>query len=307
MYSNAGYLSPEEAKIYAPGDRTRFFHQEYRSPEQTSLEDLTCPLRINSCGVTRLLTVHPVKVYRPRGREDYQLIYIASGQVHFFFDNTETIVTAGHMVLYRPGEIQYYVAYSEESPESYWVHFTGYDVEKLVDFFPRNGSASILSCGISPHYQEIYQQMIRELQLFRPEFSNFLALLFQQLLVQVKRHITESSAKNSRMSHEIQQAILYFNENMTSDIVIADYAKKHHMSISWFIQNFRQQVGISPLKYLTTLKINRAKEFLESDEYTISEICSIIGYKDPLYFSKLFKKATGLSPSEYKKTLYKTP
>ena len=64
--------------------------------------------------------------YRPKGRLDYQIIYIASGLGHFHFDKpeNETIVPAGNMVLFRPKELQKYEYYGEDKTEVYWIHFT---------------------------------------------------------------------------------------------------------------------------------------------------------------------------------------
>lgn len=87
---------------------------------------------------------------------------------------------------------------------------------------------------------------------------------------------------------------------LPKDIEIEDYAKSRHMSCCWFIRCFKQQMGVPPLKYLTQIRINRARELLTGTDYTISEISEIAGYNNPLYFSKLFKKQTGVSPKAYR-------
>ena len=69
-----------------------------------SLIHISKPLVVGSCGNYRVLSHPKMPTYRPRGRLDYQIIYIASGKAHFHFDNAEneTIIPAGNMVLYRP-------------------------------------------------------------------------------------------------------------------------------------------------------------------------------------------------------------
>ena len=66
------------------------------------------PLFIGSCGTYHLYTVEKLPTHRPKGRLDYQLLYIASGRAHFYFDGKPTVVEAGNMVLYRPREEQRY-------------------------------------------------------------------------------------------------------------------------------------------------------------------------------------------------------
>ena len=70
---------------------------------------------VGSCGTYRLSSHPKLPTYRPRGRLDYQIIYITAGCGHFHFDNVddETIVPAGNIVLYRPKEFQKY-EYSSE-------------------------------------------------------------------------------------------------------------------------------------------------------------------------------------------------
>ncbi len=73
------------------------------------------------------------------------------------------------------------------------------------------------------------------------------------------------------------------------------------MSTSWFIRNFKLYTGSTPLNYILNIRISNAQSLLENTKYNITEIAAITGYDNPLYFSRLFKKQTGLSPSEYRK------
>ena len=93
-------------------------------------KDKKHPLFVGSAGVYHLFTRPRLPTHRPRGRLDYQLLYIASGKAHFYFDKSDkdTVVTAGHIVIYRPKEPQRYVYYGTEQTEVYWVHFTGGNV-----------------------------------------------------------------------------------------------------------------------------------------------------------------------------------
>lgn len=283
---------------------TAFFnHQE------TDLVDLSRPLRINSCGTYRLVSKPSMATVRPSGREDYQLIYIAAGQAHFTFGSEEKLLSAGHMVLYLPGQPQYYTYYLKDAPEVYWVHFTGAaaaaltaSLQQLADL--KNTEAPYFASGILPEYQSLYLYMIRELQVARPGYEELLPLLFQQLLVLVKRHLAEGSLKQYRLRSEIEQAVHYFNENLASPIEIEAYAQSQHMSCCWFIRSFKQQMGMPPLQYLISVRMNRAMELLEGTEYTVTEIGSMVGYENPLYFSKLFKKQTGKSPTEFRKAIW---
>ena len=106
---------------------------------------------------------------------------------------------------------------------------------------------------------------------------------------------------NSFAHHEIEYATNYFNEHYNEDINIAEYAASRNMSTSWFIRNFKLYTKTTPLNYILSIRIANTQSLLENTKYNITEIAAIAGYDNPLYFSRLFKKQTGLSPSEYRK------
>ena len=80
-----------------------------------------------------------------------------------------------------------------------------------------------------------------------------------------------------------------------------DYAAERGMSISWFIRNFKQYANTTPMQYIVSLRITNAQMLLETTNYNVTEIGNIVGYDNPLYFSRIFKKQKGVSPSEYRK------
>ena len=96
-----------------------YINSGYLNNSLVDFKDKSKPLVVGSCGTFHVLTQPKLPTYRPRWRIDYQLIYIASGKGHFFFDGKEEIVPAGHMVLYRPKEMQKYIYYGSDQTEVY--------------------------------------------------------------------------------------------------------------------------------------------------------------------------------------------
>ena len=85
-----------------------YANSAYLNNTLQAIKDKSKPLIVTSCGTYRLYTKPKLPTLRPRGRVDYQLLYIAAGKAHFYFNEKEQIITAGHMVLFRPKEPQKY-------------------------------------------------------------------------------------------------------------------------------------------------------------------------------------------------------
>ena len=81
------------------------------------------------------------------------------------------------------------------------------------------------------------------------------------------------------------------------------YAKQNHVSTNWFIRNFKMYTGTTPKQFILQKRINNAETLLQNKQYNIKEIAQIIGYDNPLYFSRIFQRTKGISPSEYRKNI----
>lgn len=274
----------------------------YLGEPHEDIVNSTKPILITAVGYYRVHTSYIIETERPNGRGDYQLLYIAAGKAHFFFDGKERIVTKGNMVLFRPGETQIYYLYASEKPETYWVHFTGANVDVLLDYYEMPKGENVFFTGTSPDYQWLFRQMIQELQLRRVNYEDLLNMNLRHIFLMINRYLKEDMRIGSDMLNEIEKATHFFNENYNQKISIEEYAQKHHMSSCWFIRSFKQIVKTTPMQYIVSMRITNAMNLMDNTDYNISQVAAAVGYDNPLYFSRLFNKYTGMSPSEYKKS-----
>ena len=207
----------------------------------------------------------------------------------------------GNMVLFRPGEPQEYLFYTADNPEFYWVHFTGSDVEGLLNRCQMVRGENVFFTGLSPDYQWAFRQMIQELRMRRANYADLLALDLQRIFLTANRYMNESKSLGANIMEVIEKATHYFNENYNKPINIMQYALEHDYTPSWFIQNFKHATNITPLQYIVSQRVMNAIFLLENTNYSINQIASVVGYDNPLYFSRLFKKHTGISPRNYRK------
>ena len=100
--------------------------------------------------------------------------------------------------------------------------------------------------------------------------------------------------------HKIEQVLIKMENDIKDNLTIADYAAEVHLSVDRFSHLFSETMGISPHKYMLEIKINKAKQLFRQTDLNVREVAEFVGISDPLYFSRLFKKQTGVTPTDYR-------
>ena len=115
------------------------------------------------------------------------------------------------------------------------------------------------------------------------------------------RRMSEDATKESGfVRDEMERAKEYFLKHYNEEINIEQYAASRNMSTSWFGKSFSAAVGKSPKQFILDLRILNAQMLLETSDGTVSEIARIVGYENSLYFSRLFRRVKGVSPTKYR-------
>ena len=280
-----------------------YTNSAYIGEMHEDIVDTSKPILVTAAGYFRLEKTPVFETVRPEPRGDYQLLYISSGKLHLYEDGEERIITKGNMILFRPGKPQFYNIYLEDKPETYWVHFTGSDVDTLLDYYEMPKDEKVFFTGTSPDYQWLYKQMIQELQLCRVNYEDLLNMNLRHIFLMINRFLKEGTELDADALNEVERATHYFNENYNQNICIKDYAADRHMSDCWFNRTFKKVTKVTPIQYIISLRITSAINLLENTDHNIKQIASMVGYDDEYYFSRLFKKQTGQSPTAYRKML----
>lgn len=278
-----------------------FVNSGYLHDSRAPIKDKSRPLIVTSCGTYRLKTVKRLPTWRPKGRLDYQLLYIVSGKGHFYFHGEDRVVYAGRMVLIQSRQEQHYEYFGEDKPEVYWVHFTGSDVKNILRSYNIPMDDPIFYSGASSTYSYLFKEMINELQNCKTGYEDLLTMYLRQIFLLVQRtRQEERPTVSTYIQEEMEFARRYFNEHYNEPISIQEYAESRNMSVCYFQRNFKQIVKHTPMQYLLTIRVNNAASLLETTDYSMAEIAAIVGYEDPLYFSRLFRKIKGVSPRDYR-------
>ena len=281
-----------------------YINSGYLNNSRLAFVDKSRPLIVGSCGTYRLSSHYKPPTWWRSGRPDWQLLYVASGKAHFYIKGQEVIVTAGNMVLYQPKQEMHYEYFGKDKPEVYWVHFTGGQVRSILKRHDVPMDNNVFYAGNSPTYGYLFKEMILELQTCRVGYETLLSMYLEQIFVLVQRsRLDKSPVVSSHLQEEMGIARRYFQEHYNEDINIEEYALSRNMSVSYFLKKFKEVTTKSPMQYILGIRISNAVSLLESTDYNVTEISTIIGYDNPLYFSRIFKKQKGGSPSDYRKQL----
>ncbi len=256
-------------------------------------------LLVKSCGHYKLIHLKKMTTLRPAGRRDYQLLYVAEGTAHFNMEGIRYDVGKGGALIYRPEIPQDYYYKLQEKPDIYWIHFTGRGVEQLL-----NSLGLIADRPMMFHAKEelveLFENIITELRMDRISNIEMAEAYFRQLLILMARSYDTDEREKRGYHSMFDEVINQMHHEYQKNINVSSLADRYHISCCWFIREFKRYTGYSPKQYLTNIRLQNAKELLNNHSLSISDVSNLVGYDNQLYFSRIFHKYIGMSPSEYR-------
>ena len=133
-------------------------------------------------------------------------------------------------------------------------------------------------------------------------FCEILALLSKQTMKQLMS--AEADTDMVKLPHTLKKAVWYIKQNHTKQISLDDLCHFCNISQAQLTRYFKKTFGTTPAQYVTEFKINRAREmFLNSPELSVKSVCGMLGFDDQHYFSRVFLKVAGETPTQYRSRL----
>lgn len=281
--------------------------------------------RLPAClSVTSLVTVyHNVSMYnrkqKPEVHDFPELFYVSecSGEHRLLLDGNEYALTKGQLMIYPPNAVHRGIHKSNAV-----IDIISFEADsdisclygKIITLNARQAQtlAELMSAGIRIFQDapcsgydkgmSLHQRAnAYELQRFKNCLENFLIDLY------LSQSAPDTlSASNSEISSEEQfdRIVCYMKRNTDKALSLADIADAFAFSITKIQKLFYKHAGCAPMQYFTELKLGAAKEMMSSTSLNHTQIAAKLGFSSVSYFSKLFKKRTGMSPSEYIKSLH---
>lgn len=256
-------------------------------------------LFVLSAGRSRPLSKPYIRT-RHTPRNDYQLIYMQKGSLHYKDKaGNNHIAPEGSFVLFKPKEHQEYTIFANDNADMYWCHFAGALAEVLLKEHNLS-NRKVITLPENDHYIQLFTFMRKALELKSKNYIELSCLYLQELIITISSEI-DMFERGLQQPDPLIAALRYMEENYYSEITLAQLSRAAAASPKTLERMFIHHMGETPMRYLTKFRIIKAKNLLLQTSHKISEISLAVGFQDPLYFSSVFHSLEGVPPSKYRK------
>ncbi|MNO45145.1 HTH-type transcriptional activator Btr [compost metagenome] len=150
-------------------------------------------------------------------------------------------------------------------------------------------------------YYQVEEQFLKVVDSWNaklPGYEYVSKTAFQQLLIAIY-HNTRRQNQNYATSLKVEKLIQYMRENIHRKITLTELSGQAQLSSTYLSRAFKEITGTSIIEFFNQLKMEAAKEMLLEGELKIKEVAGALGFADEFYFSRVFKKTEGISPSQF--------
>ena len=234
-------------------------------------------------------------------KECYTIHFILSGQGYV---NGEVVKEGDCFILNPKCGLEYYPSTSH--PWEYvWVEFNGYTAERFVrhaGFVEDHIILKQLEC--LPTIIELFKKAFTEIKVMTNKHAK--TMFYEAITTEMLGYLSQekgyevSYRQKSISEINIQKIFRYIDAHYSdADLSVSSIAEEFFYVPSYLTRLFRKYASINPNKYITKLRMEKAVTLLVDRNLTIEQISVLVGYKNPFYFSKEFKRYYGVSPSKY--------
>lgn len=236
---------------------------------------------------------------RKNGIEEYILLYCLKGEGWIKINGKTIKLTPNTGYIIPKNTPHKYGSSQKEAWSIYWVHFSGSYAATFYDRF-----CIAKESAVNVFYDENRLEILKEIiSLLEDTLSDERVELVHFKLMTFFSSLCYTTTLENNIKDKISLSISFMKTNLEETLTIDKLANQACFSVSRYSELFKQKTGYSPIQYFIRLKIQKACEYLYFTNLNIKEICKKVGFEDPYYFSRMFKKQIGISPMQYKKSL----
>lgn len=240
---------------------------------------------------------------RPGGAGQDHLMLCTAGHGYVEVDNQRVHLSKEHLLVIPRDTPHTYWAADDNPWSIYWVHFLGDDADYYLDRIPRVGQAIPIEPSAMDEAVRLFRYCLDALHDGYGLPTLIYAAQSTQHILSLLLYRNQSlpmEQRTGRHRTSIESVVEYMQENLDKSLRLADFARESGMSVSHFSERFRRQTGQSPMAYFIHLRMRLACRLLDLSGKPVKTVALQLGYRDPYYFSRIFKKSMGISPHKYR-------
>jgi AraC family transcriptional regulator of arabinose operon len=239
--------------------------------------------------------------YRKKGLPENFLFYCVDGAGWYQIGDKKSEVGPNQFFI-LPQNVEHAYGSTEDNPWSiYWIHFGGESLPQFNELQAVQKHFKPFYIKSSGEIISMFSRMYKALELGYSTdnliFANLCLPHFLSLFIYNAKHTTVSP--NDKLD-VVDSAILYMQEHINENISLRDLSSHYNYSASRFSSLFKQKTGYAPIDYFIQMKMQKASQQLDFSSSSVKDIALSMGFDDPYYFSKRFRKIIGLSPKQYR-------
>lgn len=238
---------------------------------------------------------------RQHGAEQNILIYCVEGKGQVTIDGKGYSISPGNFFVIPNGKAHAYETEPDNPWTIYWCHFKGEQSDEIISQIYKKYGSLKGRVAFTDSRLELFTRLYKNLEKgYSFENISYVNLIFLQFLSSFLFEDKFGEYLHEVTENMIDQSIQFMQGNLEHALTLASLAKNVNSSASHYSAMFKKKTGFPPIEYLNHLKIQKACQFLQFTELRIKEIAFKVGFEDQYYFSRLFNKTMGFSPSNYR-------
>lgn len=263
---------------------------------------------LNQHPLSQDLVIHGVGFY-PRAaghqmsrsrHEDQLLLYCSAGQGQVRVGRQTFAVTKGDLVVLPEGVAHDYQADDDDPWSLYWVHFGGRQSRAFLEHLALPAHTHVIAVGLHPKLLADFDALL-SVRATGYRMNAFIHA--SQVLKQCLSYLallTTSRIRQAGHFLDLQAIQALMEQHLHGELDLDALARQAHLSKFHFCKRYKALTGYSPIQHFIHLKMERACYLLDVSDQSVGDVAQALGYEDAHYFSRLFRKVTGVSPTAYR-------
>lgn len=250
----------------------------------------------------------PDFVHNPHMRHEYLVHYLTKGSGTYVCNDVVYDLSQGDIFLIPPQKLVSYRTNGEDPFVFSWFAFTGEGSHAIIPLLGFSKETLVRKLHSRYAIDESIEALTELINSHLPfdDFSVMEALygIFSRLTDAYRLTDYSATDRTNIITEHVSKAKSYIKFNYMNQITVRDVSDYVGLERSYFSKIFCKHAGKTAQNYILETRLFHAKKLLEATEYSIGEVCAYVGLSDPYYFSRAFRRYSGLSPSQYRKAFH---